>query len=162
MPSDEDYLTKLFNRRSYEAEVSYLVRSKKPFGIIIFDLNDFKEINDLHGHHKGDEVLLHFSNALSRVFSKEGLASRLGGDEFAVILRGSRENVDPYINKLKTYILRSEDEVFRKLTFSYGFEKHYMDMSIDDLYKQADQKMYLQKRRIKKRKDMSEEIAESV
>lgn len=161
MPSDEDYLTKLFNRRSYEAEVSYLVRSKKPFGIIIFDLNDFKEINDLHGHHKGDEVLLHFSNALSRVFSKEGLASRLGGDEFAVILRGSRENVDPYINKLKTYILRSEDEVFRKLTFSYGFEKHYMDMSIDDLYKQADQKMYLQKRRIKKRKDMSEEIAES-
>jgi len=162
MPSDEDYLTKLFNRRSYETELSYLVRSRKPFGILIFDLNDFKEINDLHGHHKGDEVLLHFANALSHVFSKEGLASRLGGDEFAVILRGNRDHVDTHINKVKTYLQKTEDEVLKSLTFSYGFEKHYMDMTIDDLYKQADQKMYLQKKLSKKEKNLPEGMAEGL
>ena len=138
------------------------MRSRKPFGILIFDLNDFKEINDEHGHHKGDEVLLHFANALSHVFSKEGLASRLGGDEFAVILRGNQDHVETHINKVKTYLQKTEDAVLKSLTFSYGFEKHYMDMSMDDLYKQADQKMYLQKKLSKKEKNLPEGMAEGL
>lgn len=160
MPSDEDYLTKLFNRRSYETELTYLVNNKKPFGILIFDLNDFKEINDIHGHHKGDEVLIHFANALGYVYSKDGLASRLGGDEFAVILRGTQHQVETSINKVKSYIRRSEDPVLKSLTFSYGYEKFYMDMSVDSLYKQADQKMYLQKKALKKDKNPSDGVTQ--
>lgn len=160
MPSDEDYLTKLFNRRSYETELTYLVNNKKPFGILIFDLNDFKEINDIHGHHKGDEVLIHFANALGYVYSKDGLASRLGGDEFAVILRGTQHQVETSINKVKSYIRRSEDPVLKSLTFSYGYEKFYMDMSVDSLYKQADQKMYLQKKALKKDKNLSDGVTQ--
>jgi len=55
-PSDEDYLTKVYNRKNYEIHLDYLVETEMPFGQFIFDLHEFKAINDDYGHHKGDEV----------------------------------------------------------------------------------------------------------
>lgn len=146
VPSEEDHLTKLFNRRSYETELSHLLKSGKEFGVFIFDLNNFKEINDEHGHQKGDEVIVAFGRALEKIFSEKGLASRLGGDEFAVILRGGDKKVERYIHQLSTLLHQEKDPVVASLTFSYGYQHYHQDMTMDDLYTLADGKMYLHKK----------------
>ncbi len=51
----------------------------------IFDLDNFKQVNDIFGHVRGDEILIHFSNILTKVFVNDAIIGRLGGDEFAVL-----------------------------------------------------------------------------
>ncbi len=51
----------------------------------IFDLDNFKQVNDIFGHVRGDEILIQFSNILTKVFVNDAIIGRLGGDEFAVL-----------------------------------------------------------------------------
>ena len=60
-----------------------------PIGILLIDLDGFKDVNDRHGHHAGDEVLVTVSRRISAVIGPAGTVARLGGDEFAVLLPGS-------------------------------------------------------------------------
>lgn len=153
-PSEEDYLTKLYNRKNYESQMHYYVQIRKPFGVVIFDLNYFKEINDQYGHQNGDEVLIAFGAALKKTFDQYGLVSRLGGDEFAVIVDGSHENIDFLIRELNCVLREHKDPLVKSLEFSYGYQKHQESISLDELYNLADHKMYVNKQQRKKRKVM--------
>ena len=148
-PSEEDYLTKLYNRKNYESQLNYFVQIRKPFGVVIFDLNYFKEINDTYGHQKGDEVLIAFGQALKHTFDRYGLVSRLGGDEFAVIIDGEYEKIDFLVDELSGALSSHEDPLVRSLEFSFGYQKHQESISLDELYNLADHKMYAHKQRIK-------------
>ncbi|MFH5837300.1 diguanylate cyclase domain-containing protein [Proteiniclasticum sp. C24MP] len=149
-PSEEDYLTKLYNRKNYESQLNYFVQIRKPFGVVIFDLNYFKEINDSYGHQKGDEVLIAFGQALKKTFDRYGLVSRLGGDEFAVIIDGQYDSIEFLIEELTGALSHHEDPLVNKLEFSFGYQKHQESISLDELYNLADHKMYAHKQRIKK------------
>jgi len=85
-----DSLTGLYNRRFAEqrlaAEVARSERKGHPLTILTLDLNNFKEINDTHGHPAGDLVLQEFAARLNNVIRGGDLAVRLGGDEFLVLL----------------------------------------------------------------------------
>jgi diguanylate cyclase (GGDEF)-like protein len=85
-----DPLTGLYNRRFAEqrliAEVDRSKRYGHPLTVLAIDLNDFKQINDKHGHLAGDVVLKEFSRRLSRSIRVSDLAVRMGGDEFLVLL----------------------------------------------------------------------------
>lgn len=151
-PSDEDYLTKVYNRKNYEIHLDYLVETEMPFGLFIFDLNDFKAINDDHGHHKGDEVLVAFADALKEVFQKVGLVARLGGDEFAVILEKNLEDPEVYVSELRLLLKIEKDPLLKKLTFGYGFVLHEKPMTLNELYHEADTAMYRYKEEIKGQK----------
>lgn len=148
-PSEEDYLTKLYNRKNYESQLNYFVQIRKPFGVAIFDLNYFKDINDTYGHQKGDEVLIAFGQALKKTFDRYGLVSRLGGDEFAVIIDGAYEKIDVLVDELREVLSTHEDPLVRSLEFSFGYQKHQESISLDELYNLADHKMYAHKERIK-------------
>ncbi len=85
-----DPLTGLYNRRFAEhrlqAEVDRSRRYGHPLTIVMIDLNDFKQINDKHGHVAGDMVLKEFANRLGRSIRVSDLAVRMGGDEFLALL----------------------------------------------------------------------------
>ena len=88
--SIRDPLTGLFNRRymeeSLEREMRRAGRSRQPVGIIMLDLDHFKEFNDAHGHETGDALLREVGAVLQRGIRGEDIACRYGGEEFVLIL----------------------------------------------------------------------------
>ena len=85
-----DPLTGLSNRRLFsetiEKELNRARRYGQPFGLVILDLHRFKEVNDRHGHPRGDEVLRAAANTLAKALRTSDSAFRIGGDEFALLL----------------------------------------------------------------------------
>ena len=85
-----DPLTGLYNRRlfgeSFERELNRARRYSQPLGLVILDLHRFKEVNDKHGHPRGDEVLRATAATLKKALRTSDFAFRIGGDEFALLL----------------------------------------------------------------------------
>ena len=85
-----DYLTSLGNRASYTESVSRLLsnaqRHDTPFGLLVLDLDNFKQVNDKFGHHEGDKVLVAFTQTLTHCMRESDFAFRFGGDEFCCLL----------------------------------------------------------------------------
>jgi diguanylate cyclase (GGDEF)-like protein len=85
-----DPLTGLYNRRlfseAFEKELNRARRYGSPLGLVILDLHRFKEVNDKHGHPRGDEVLRAAATTLKRALRTSDSAFRIGGDEFALLL----------------------------------------------------------------------------
>ncbi len=86
----EDILTGLNNRRAFykQADIFFdtVRREKKPFTVLLCDLDKFKSVNDTYGHEVGDEVLKHFAATLKTTLRPFDIVARLGGEEFAIIL----------------------------------------------------------------------------
>src|SRR5258708_6156555 len=85
-----DSLTALHNRRylleQLERELARSIRSRNPVSLIIFDIDDFKQINDAHGHLAGDEALKHVARMLQVPLRKSSTICRSGGGEFCILL----------------------------------------------------------------------------
>ena len=88
--ADEDALMPIANRRAFVRELARMIaftqRYGMPSSVVYFDLNNMKQINDLHGHPAGDAALRHVAVLLSDNIRSSDLVGRLGGDEFGVIL----------------------------------------------------------------------------
>jgi diguanylate cyclase (GGDEF)-like protein len=91
-----DPLTGLPNRihlqASLTAELAQSKRDGRPFGLLLIDLDHFKEVNDTLGHHVGDQLLIHFADRLANSVRPTDHVARLGGDEFAVIVPNADES----------------------------------------------------------------------
>jgi len=85
-----DELTGLYNRRFLEEYARKLIamarRKGQPLGVIMMDLDHFKEFNDVYGHETGDRILRHFAKTASRAIREANLAARYGGEEFVAML----------------------------------------------------------------------------
>jgi diguanylate cyclase (GGDEF)-like protein/PAS domain S-box-containing protein len=88
--ASHDSLTGLANRRVLLAHLHTAMRTLEahPVAIIFVDLNRFKSVNDIHGHHAGDEVIKHLGSRLQRAIADRGLIARLAGDEFVIATTG--------------------------------------------------------------------------
>ena len=90
-----DSLTGLPNRAylraALDAELGRSTREGRRFGLLLIDLDHFKEINDTLGHHVGDQLLIKFADRLARAVRQSDQVARLGGDEFAVIVPDADE-----------------------------------------------------------------------
>lgn len=84
--ANHDSLTGLPNRRYFFTQVDNLIQKKHNFTILFCDLDGFKGINDVYGHHIGDELLIQVSQRLRKSVEHKGIVSRFGGDEFTFIL----------------------------------------------------------------------------
>lgn len=85
-----DVLTDVLNRRGFEerfaAELAQARRTERPLSLLIFDLDGFKQVNDVHGHAAGDELLCWVATTLRATLHPHDPVGRLGGDEFVVLL----------------------------------------------------------------------------
>lgn len=88
-----DGLTRVFNRVTFferlAQEISYSQRQQSTFGLVLFDVDHFKRINDSYGHPGGDEVLRQIASRARSMLRLEDTLGRYGGEEFAILLRNS-------------------------------------------------------------------------
>jgi two-component system, cell cycle response regulator len=88
-----DDLTKTFNKKYFtdrlESEFAFATRSKADLSLVVFDLDNFKTINDTHGHPVGDQVLSEMAQVVATLIRAEDVFARVGGEEFAVICRSA-------------------------------------------------------------------------
>ncbi len=139
-----DPVTSLFNRRCFENERESL---KTEATIIIFDIDKFKSINDIHGHSFGDFCLAKIGNAISEQYGHYGTCYRIGGDEFCVILEKKFNEVEK-LNKLfheKVLNLKFTESKMPLVSVGYG---HYdpNKNTFHDALSAADNMMYKNKR----------------
>jgi diguanylate cyclase (GGDEF)-like protein len=107
--ADHDPLTRLLNRRAFvtrlEGEVARAVRYGRTFGLVVTDLDRFKQLNDRFGHASGDEALVAFANVLVESLRQPDDAFRIGGDEFAVLLaEATEEDARQVVSRVETLL----------------------------------------------------------
>lgn len=146
-----DVLTGLPNRNmlmfQMEKEVSYRTRNAKPMAVLFLDMDDFKRINDIHGHDVGDKLIKAAASRLSAPLRDSDLAARFGGDEFVILLSGveNRAQLEVVASKL----LRAFDapiqfdahQFYISLSIGIAFTDKG-DISAVDLLRHADIAMY--------------------
>ena len=149
-----DPLTGLGNRRRMQLYIDKLSRKRKgEFSAIVFDIDDFKDINDLYGHIYGDRVLIVISKILEKsAGNKKITCIRYGGDEFIVIT--PKEEVNEFIAKFKKLLSEFNDhkEFPSKIDVSIGVSEFTVNSEINMEYiiNPADKLMY-EKKKLKKR-----------
>jgi diguanylate cyclase (GGDEF)-like protein len=152
--ADQDMLLPILNRRAFVREITrftaFAERYGTPSSLIYFDFDDFKSVNDAHGHPAGDAVLRHFSDLIASRIRESDILARLGGDEFGVILSHVTAEKAARKGTSLTKALRDNPPVWEgraiPLTFSFGVYELRAGENPDIAMKQADQAMYAQKR----------------
>jgi diguanylate cyclase (GGDEF)-like protein len=152
--TEHDALTGLANRRAFnrvlDIEMERSKRAKTPLSLAIFDLDNFKKINDTYGHPKGDEVLATFAKLLQATTRSYDLAARYGGEEFSLIMAGSglvkaQRLLTRFLKEFRQIEFKSpdEDKTFN-VTCSVGLTcyKGSIDLSANKLLELADEALY--------------------
>lgn len=145
-----DALTGLYNRRFAEqrlaAEVARSGRKGHPLTIVLMDLNDFKYINDSHGHPVGDLVLQEFAAALNRAIRGGDLAVRMGGDEFLLILpECNHAQLQLVLDRIGPVEVLWEGRKFL-IRYSLGWKEYAPGDQPETMLSAADQALYENKR----------------
>lgn len=151
-----DGLTGVYNHRYFrEALHKEIKRSERynlPFSLLMFDIDDFKKINDTYGHQKGDEVLKGVSQIAREIFQREiDVIARYGGEEFIIILpQTTKENAGIVGERLLTSIrerLFSFAFLPNPVTISLGIASYPYDGKTEiDIMKSADKALYAAKK----------------
>jgi len=140
----KDCLTTAYNRSYMEERLEHLIDVEKiEFGLIILDIDHFKQVNDTYGHLVGDDVLINLVNALQEQLRKGDTLARFGGEEFVIILPHATHSESLAIaHKLRAYVAALEFEGCPKITCSFGVET--CDSSTDrrTLLLSADRALY--------------------
>lgn len=145
-----DANTNLFNKTYWVEYVENNVREDEAFGIMMFDINKFKYINDTFGHEEGDRVISVFADVLRKTVGCSELVCRWGGDEFAVFVRNADEaKITHYISEIDTELKRcNESGKGEKIYFACGYalSNDYPTLSKNELFAKADELMYENKK----------------
>lgn len=155
----KDELTDLYNRRGFFTVGAQQIKVAERLGktLLLFygDVDGMKDCNDKHGHLKGDRLLRKAARVFRRTFRESDVIGRLGGDEFAILsLDAAQESADALLTRLEK-ALEAENRADTDpadLSISVGFSTTVptADTKIEDLIREADEKMYGHKRRRKR------------
>jgi diguanylate cyclase (GGDEF)-like protein/PAS domain S-box-containing protein len=147
--ADHDPLTGLLNRRGFEASLTGHVARCRRYGpagaLLVIDLDGFKDVNDTHGHHAGDALLVDVAAGLAERVRETDVLARLGGDEFAVLLPVETAGQAEIAAEALAAVIREVGRD-RGVTASVGVA--LMDATVetgDELLVRADRAMYAAK-----------------
>jgi diguanylate cyclase (GGDEF)-like protein len=132
------------------SEIAYARRHGTQLGLLLFDLDHFKRVNDTHGHLAGDEVLREVAALVSRMIRVEDVFARFGGEEFVVLVRGiEHENIARFAERLRAGVERLEipaESVVLRATISVGFvslgQLPEGERTAEGLLRAADERLY--------------------
>jgi two-component system, cell cycle response regulator len=153
-----DPLTGLFNRRYFERrlreESAHAKRHKRPFALVMLDLDHFKLVNDTYGHEDGDMVLRHVAEVALASLREDDIACRYGGEEFVLLLRATTGTAARVVaNRLRATLASKpiplgEKNEMRHVTFSAGVSAadERNGFKSDEIVSRADGALYRAKR----------------
>jgi two-component system cell cycle response regulator len=147
-----DPLTKLFNKRylleRLDSELKFAHRHNAVLSLLVVDFDQFKQINDTHGHLAGDTVLANISGVLARAVRNEDVVARFGGDELAIVLRAiavdSALHMAERLRRLVEATRICHDDKELRVTISIGAAGFPATKATtpDELVEAADQALY--------------------
>lgn len=158
-----DGLTGIANRRQCEealtSEIARADRLGNPLTLVLADLDDFKAINDVHGHATGDDVLREFAAVLRATVRDSDLAGRWGGEEFLLLLPGAdgvggAQLADRVRSSLGERSFLGNEGAVVSVTCSFGVAQHIPGTDERELFAAADRALYRAKREGKNRVEM--------
>ncbi|MEA2096013.1 MAG: GGDEF domain-containing protein, partial [Candidatus Cloacimonadota bacterium] len=149
-----DPLTNVYNRLYYNQAIKYEVklakRYKNDIGFIVIDINNLKKINDEYGHNRGDKALKFVADLLVSQARETDNVIRSGGDEFLVMLPQTGKEVKIVENRLRKKIVdfNKKSKLPFPVNFAIGsaFWNIELNKSTEEIIKEADNKMYIDKR----------------
>ncbi len=148
-----DKLTGLYNRHAFQIFFTQVLaeyeRIHAPFSLIMVDLDDFKKINDMHGHLQGDRVLREVGRVFQENLRGMDLVSRWGGEEFVMLLKAcSREAAFEWGETCRkqvenlTWRFSKEEEYLLSVTISFGVVQYEPGETQEELFFRADKALY--------------------
>jgi len=151
-----DTLTKAYNRRRFEQDFGRLylkaLSEGRLLSLIVLDVDDFKVINDTHGHLKGDEVLIEIAETIRKRIRSNDVFARWGGEEFVILMAGASLNVAvSKAEAIRESINRLEFKDIGSITCSFGVAQLQKRESREDFMKRTDDFLYKAKREGKNR-----------
>ncbi|MDD6236473.1 MAG: GGDEF domain-containing protein [Clostridiales bacterium] len=139
-----DAVTGLLNRRCYEVNLTDMESCAV---ILLFDVDQFKQVNDVYGHLVGDICLQNVAKQLRDVYGKYGVCYRVGGDEFCVILNEKIEKTEELTARFISAIKRLQESDNRMPTVSMGYAYYDASVShIQNVIEEADAMLYRNKK----------------
>jgi diguanylate cyclase (GGDEF)-like protein len=149
-----DALTGLGNRRKGEQAIQEAIAAAHPFSLLVFDLNGFKAINDLHGHNQGDQLLKAVAQRIRGMVRDRDVVCRWGGDEFVVVMQKSS------LSGAEARAAQIQQEAFGEFTLRQGSKRLRVTVGAGvgiaeyqpgetaaALFERADQLLLVEKRR---------------
>jgi len=146
-----DPLTTVFNHGRIEAELRNAIEQHKKdassAGLMILDIDHFKEVNDTHGHAVGDMTLVHLVEIIKQSFSgKNHVIGRWGGEEFAIVIYGeSSDELKASAEQLRIDVEKASFDVVKSITCSIGVSELRSDDFPEDWFERADHALYTAK-----------------
>jgi diguanylate cyclase (GGDEF)-like protein len=139
--AERDFLTGLLNTRAFDAALTGRFEQGQPFGLVLGDIDNMREINDGEGHAVGNDVLRLAGEVLERELEPDDQVARIGGDEFAVITAlPSSDTVRALCGRLTTALAEAG------ISMSFGWAVHPRDAESSLLlFRAADERLYAQK-----------------
>jgi len=145
--SEEDYLTKLYNRRmicqAINSEINRFNRYNQGFSLVFLDIDHFKKINDTMGHEAGDQVLVEISKSLKKTSRGSDIVGRWGGEEFIIICpETSLDGASKLAENLRTQIESIEITGLRRITASFGVVAYMKGETMTNVVSRVDGALY--------------------
>ena len=152
-----DALTGVKNKHAYldteDGLNNLIIDNKSPeFAIVVFDINNLKKINDIEGHHAGDQYLRNACSIICSIF-KQSAVFRIGGDEFAVIAQDDDYKcIDELIEKMSEHNTAAIQN--NGIVIACGMAKFENDKCVEEVFDRADLNMYDNKNELKNAADI--------
>jgi len=143
----QDELTKCHNRRYFNVEVQKQIELHKRYGLhfsmLMFDIDDFKKINDTHGHGAGDFILQSIVNDVRSQIRMSDVLCRIGGEEFAILLLETDMEAATHVAEKIRAFVASQIYIDREhITISIGVENYSDKYDFNSFYTSVDELLY--------------------
>jgi diguanylate cyclase (GGDEF)-like protein/PAS domain S-box-containing protein len=145
--SEHDTLTKAYNRRSFESKLAQMLedalKHDRTFGVVMFDIDHFKKVNDTYGHQAGDDVLVQVSRIVKDTLREEDFFARWGGEEFMLILKNSKiEELTFVVAKIQEHLKSADFTPVPRITSSFGITLYRSEDTKESILKRVDEALY--------------------